>query len=145
MAATTMAEGILNDLLQGEISAVETYVHALGKLEGADRQVLEQIETEHVEACNLLRKCVHQQHGSPEKGSGVWGALSKLVVGTANVFGRLPALKALKEGEEHGIQLYHQSLEDRYLPVQIKDILLDRFISAGKRHIVLLDRLMEKK
>src|SRR5438046_1852678 len=105
MTATQCTIDTLNKLLRGEIAATETYQQAMGKVgqePGAD--ALRQLHDEHRTAANTLRQHVHQHGGKPDQGSGSWGAFAKAVAGTAKLFGNSAALKALKEGEEHGIK-----------------------------------------
>src|SRR5687767_7460215 len=102
MATTTV--DTLNSLLRGEIAATETYQQALAKIGnepgGAD---LRRIHAEHRDTANALRKHVHIFEDKPDQGSGAWGAFAKAVEGVAKLFGNTAALKALKEGEEHGL------------------------------------------
>src|SRR5262245_56665542 len=107
----------LNSLLRGEISATETYQQALAKVgsePGASE--LRRIHDEHRETANTLRQHVHQHGGKPDQGSGAWGAFAKAVEGAARLLGNKAALKALKEGEEHGIKEYEEALSDPDLP-----------------------------
>src|SRR5262249_18115532 len=107
----TMTTDALNSLLRGEISATETWTQALEKFSGQPEQSeVQRIRDDHREAANTLRQHVHKQHSEPATGSGAWGAWAKLVEGTAKAFGKTAALKALKEGEEHGIKQYQKAL-----------------------------------
>src|SRR5689334_19410205 len=93
--------GTLNSLLRGELAATETYQQALAKLgQDAAAEQLRQVHAEHRDAANTLRQQVHHEGGKPDQGSGAWGVWAKTVEGTATVFGKAAALKALKEGEE---------------------------------------------
>jgi len=103
----------LNCLLRGEISATETYNQALEKFAGQPQEgELRGIRDEHRTAANTLRQHVHTHGGDPSTDSGWWGAWAKLVEGTAKAFGHTAALKALKEGEEHGLKEYREALID---------------------------------
>src|SRR5688572_24562249 len=109
MAHTTI--DTLNSLLRGELAAVETYQQALAKLgdtKGAAE--LRRVHAEHRAAADALRQHVHQHGGQPAQGSGAWGAFAKAIEGTAKLFGNDAALKALKEGEEHGLKEYQRAL-----------------------------------
>lgn len=140
MASTT---DTLNSLLQGELSAVETYQQALGKL-GATKggPELKRIHDEHRAAANTLRQHVHLQGGKPLQGSGAWGAFAKLVEGTAKLFGDVAALKALKEGEEHGIKQYEAALKEADLPSEYDVLISSTLLPQTRAHVPVLDRLM---
>jgi uncharacterized protein (TIGR02284 family) len=143
MATTTTAADTLNSLLRGEISAVETYQQALAKLgdaKGADE--LRRVHQEHIDAANLLREHVHAHGGEPDKRFGAWRAFAKAVEGTAKLLGNDAALKALKEGEEHGIKEYEEALEDKNLPADCRTLIRSTLLPRARSHISVLDRLM---
>jgi hypothetical protein len=133
---------LLNSLLRGELAATETYQQALPKLEGTPGyEELRHIHKEHREAANTLRQHVHRVEGRPDQGSGAWGAFAKAVEGTAKVFGVDAALKALKEGEEHGIKEYAEALDDG-LPSECRNLIETTLLPQTRAHISALDRLM---
>ena len=134
----------LNSLLQGELSAVETYQQALEKIgEDADAMQLRDLHQEHVEAANLLRQHVHQHGGQPEHGSGPWGAFAKAVESTAKLFGNSAALKALKAGEERGVKDYESAVQDPEMPSDCQMLIRADILPRARTHLHVLDRLME--
>src|SRR5438132_2253535 len=131
----------LNSLLRGELSATETYQQALTKLEGTQGyDELKRIHREHREAANTLRQEVHQLGGKPDQGSGAWGAFAKAIEGAATLLGNKAALKALKEGEEHGLKEYQAALATDDLPDVCREG-LKRLVAQTRNHISGLDRL----
>ena len=136
------ATDLLNSLLRGELAATETYQQALPKLEGTPGyEELRCIHKEHREAANTLRQHVHKVEGRPDQGSGTWSAFAKAVEGTAKAFGVDAALKALKEGEEHGIKEYEEALDDGLLP-ECRNLVETTLLPQTRAHISTLDRLM---
>ncbi|MFW7379349.1 MAG: DUF2383 domain-containing protein [Oligoflexus sp.] len=135
----------LNELLRGEISAQETYQQVLEKVDEDPLQVqeLRRIHQDHTEAAELLRREISKEGGSPENESGMWGGFAKAVTGTAKVFGDKAALKALKEGEEHGFKSYQRALEDEGLSQDDKQLISSRLIPLQQQHIQIIDRFME--
>jgi uncharacterized protein (TIGR02284 family) len=133
----------LNSLLRGEISATETYQQALEKV-GDDPGAadLRRIHVEHREAANTLRQHVHSHGGKPDQGSGAWGTFAKAVEGVAKVFGNTAALKALKEGEEHGLKQYESALKDPNLPADCHSLISSQLLPQTREHIAMLDRVM---
>jgi hypothetical protein len=102
----------LNAFLRGEISAVETYRMVIDKLQGNQmqhRNILEEGCRSHERRVSLLRDRIVQLGGTPSEGSGVWGAISKLWQGGANIFGEASAIAALEEGEDAGLKQYRDS------------------------------------
>jgi len=133
----------LNSLLRGEIAATETYQQAFAKL-GDDPMTmnLRQIHVDHREAANELRQHVHSHGGKPDQGSGVWGAFAKVFEGTAKTFGAATAIKALKEGEEHGKADYQEALKDAGLPEDCKTLIASKLLPQTESHIAALHRLL---
>jgi demethoxyubiquinone hydroxylase (CLK1/Coq7/Cat5 family) len=103
----------LNEFLRGEISAVETYRQALDKLQSSPARIqLEQCRRSHEQRVERLRREVVRLGGKPEEGSGAWGAFAQLVEGSAKVLGEKAAISALEEGEDRGLKLYRDDLEN---------------------------------
>ena len=102
----------LNGFLRGEISAVETYRQALDKLPASPSRVeLEQCRRSHEQRVERLRQEVMRLGGTPEEGSGAWGAFANLVEGSAKIFGEKAAISALEAGEDRGLKLYRDEME----------------------------------
>ncbi len=102
----------LNELLRGEISAVETYRQALEKLSNSPTRIqLEDCRRSHEMRVQKLREQVVRMGGNPDTTSGAWGAFAKLFEGGAKAFGEKAAIAALEEGEDHGLRLYKGDLD----------------------------------
>jgi uncharacterized protein (TIGR02284 family) len=122
----------LNDLLRGEIAAVETYRQALGVAKDANiNQVLQQCQADHSRRASRLTELVQETGGKPVEESGAWGAFAKLVEGGAAILGEEAALGSLEEGEDQGLQTYKDEIkhldasaravvEQELLPGQVK-------------------------
>jgi rubrerythrin len=134
---------ILNSLLRGELSATETYNQALEKFTGQPEEgVLQRMRDDHRESANTLRQHVRQHNSSPSTGSGAWGAWAKVVEGTAKAFGKAAALKALKEGEEHGVKEYRAALDDNNVPVDCKSLIRSQLLPQCQAHLPAIDQLL---
>lgn len=131
------------DLLQGELAAVETYNQALQKMAGHDDDAAElrRLRADHQEAAAELRAFLREFGHDAEVSSGAWGAFAKAVEGTAKLLGNGAALRALKEGEQHGLRQYEEFAEDRLQPAEFESF-VDRQRSLQARHIQALDRLL---
>jgi bacterioferritin (cytochrome b1) len=102
---------LLNSFLRGEISAAETYRMAIEKVSAANASqtgvgLLHEMQAEHGRAAQALRDRIRELGGEPEDSSGAWGIWAKFTEGMANLLGDTASLKALKEGEEHGLREY---------------------------------------
>lgn len=135
----------LNSLLRGEISAVETYKQAIEKVDdehASDATVLRGIAQEHGEAAQALRDEINRLGGEADDSSGAWGVWAKTIEGTAKLFGDASALKALKEGEEHGLKDYREALAD--LDEPSRNLVSTLLIPNQVRHIGGLDGMIAK-
>jgi CBS domain-containing protein len=147
-AAETAAAGTktsdLGFLAQDELAAVETYKLALEKVKGPAGEELRRIEAEHEEAVALLRARLQKIGQEFPRGSGLWGAWSRAIEGTAKVFGDKAALKALKEGEEHDIHDYEKALSDESVSADIKELISSELLPKTRAHVPALDRFLRK-
>ena len=134
----------LNSFLRGEISAAETYRQAIDKVASSAQQgnvgMLREIQEEHGRAAQAIRNRIRELGGDPADSSGPWGTWAGLVQGTANLLGDAPALKSLKEGEEHGLKDYQEGLDD--IDMTSAELVQNQLIPAQQRHINLLDQLI---
>lgn len=144
-AAETQVE-MLNELLKGELSAVETYRQALEKLgEDPNAVQLRVSQTDHQFAVTKLKAAVEEGGGTAATSSGAWGTWAKAVTGTAKLLGDTPALKALKEGEEHGIKEYQEALENANVSDKNKELIRRDLLPKQSEHIAVINRLMAIK
>ncbi len=135
----------LNSLLRGEISATETYRMAIEKVVDAKDAathsgLLREIQEEHSRAAQGIRDRIRELGGDPSDSSGAWGAWAKTVQATMNMFGDTSSLKALKEGEEHGLKDYQEALDD--VDTSSAQLIQNQLIPAQQRHVNLLDQLI---
>jgi hypothetical protein len=135
----------LNSFLRGEISAAETYRMAIDRAgssteNAANVGLLRGMQEEHGRAAQALRDRIRELGGEASDSSGAWGAWAKFVEGTANLFGDAASLKALKEGEEHGLKDYEEGVDD--IDATSAELVTNQLIPAQQRHINLQDQLI---
>ncbi|MCR9160009.1 MAG: DUF2383 domain-containing protein [Nannocystaceae bacterium] len=100
---------VLNGLLRGELSAVETYTQCIERLDDGDvERTLRELRRSHEIRCDLIRTRVELLGGTADSHSGVWGAIAGVLEGGATLIGEKAALRLLEEGELHGIRHYDQ-------------------------------------
>ena len=136
----------VRSLVRGELAAAETYRQALAKVEAGDpgSADLRRIESEHEEAARLLQKKLEDRGAEAPRSSGLWGAWSKAVEGTARLLGNKAAIRALKEGEEHGIHDYEDALKDESLDPDIKELISTELLPKTRAHVPVLDRFLSR-
>jgi len=133
----------LNSLLRGELAAVQTYDQALAKFGDAiGAPQLRHIQGEHRDAAEALRRHIHEHGGNPDKTLGLWGAFARMVEGAATILGAGATLKALKEGEEHGIKQYEAAMEEKDCPHDCKALISAQLLPQARTHVPVLDRLL---
>jgi bacterioferritin (cytochrome b1) len=143
-AAGEPAVDQLNSLLRGEISAAETYRMAIDRVAGSDSQahaaLLREIQEEHGRAAQAIRDRIRELGGQATESSGAWGAWAKTVQATMSLFGDSSSLKALKEGEEHGLRDYNDAANG--LDATSQQLVQNQLIPQQQRHIDLLDQII---
>jgi len=134
----------LNRLVRGELAAVETYRQALDKMQDAPEATeLHALLTEHRAALQTLREHVTHCGGKPPETSGPWGMWANFVEGAAQLFGNTAALKALKQGEEHGIKEYEDVLTDPHLDPCCANVIRAELLPRARSHAPILDHLID--
>ena len=144
MLNPTEAVNPLNKLIRGEISAIETYIQALDKFEGqAVASRLEELKQEHIAVTNILREHVRRYGGQPPTDSGPWGSFAKATEGMATLLGSKAAIRALREGEEHGVQLYEQAQKNSHIPVDTRKLIQEQLLPRQRVHVEMIRQLSE--
>jgi rubrerythrin len=134
----------LNELLRGEMAAIETYRQALEVAEeGEPAETLRALRLHHRDAADVLWHHVEAHGGQPSDGSGAWGAFAKAVEGTARLLGNRAALKALQQGEEHGLQKYEEALRNG-LPLDCEMLIRETLLPRQRQHLPVLGDLLER-
>jgi len=102
----------LNELLRGELSAVESYDKALPAVEEkpALRSDLQECRASHESRVERIRRAIVQVGGQPARVSGAWGMFAKAVAGGARALGWRTVISTLEEGEDHGLKEYKDAL-----------------------------------
>lgn len=133
----------LNKILRGEISAVASYEQVIPTFKNyAERFRLEGMRNDHDLIIVKLKMLIEQSRIVPDETSGVWGAAIATLVGAANLMGRTVSLKALQEGEEHGLKLYYEAL-DLNLTKEEYEVISTQIISTLNRHITSLESMIK--
>ena len=118
----------LNGLLRGEISAVETYSQARERITlPVVTPALQDGQIAHQLRVQKLMDKIQSLGGEPVDGAGAWGAFANFLEGTAGLLGDKASVDMLEEGEDHGLQVYRDEIEnceDGDVRTFIKDELL---------------------
>jgi len=144
--ATKADVDALNNLLRGEISAVETYTQAIEKFKKPeDRNLsnaLTHIRDEHSQTVATLRERVLAHGGTPSGGAGVWGMFANTVEGAAKLFGPQTALAALKQGELFGKEQYEKAAGQADVSTEAKFLIRGELMNRCQSHIAAIEQLI---
>lgn len=131
-----VAADAMNTLLRGEISAVEAYKQVIEKLSGdPEHKRLLEFLNHHQRMVAYWRDRVNDKQMAADNTSGPWGYVVEAFVGVAKLFGDVTALRALKKGEEHGLQEYYNFLENEYVSKEDKRFVRMEVIPALEMHV----------
>ena len=136
----------LNTLLRGELAAVESYDRAMPEFEQQPAAAeLHRIRDAHAEAAAVLRDCVARAGGTPADGTGAWGAFTAVVTGAAAALGPATVLRALHEGERHGVSEVEDALTGDRIDTHTPHLIRSQLLPRCRQHVLDLDRLMAGK
>jgi hypothetical protein len=132
----------LNGLLSWELSAAETYSHAIDLFcRQAVKPILDDVRADHLENARGLRAQVELLGGPPATNSEAWAVFLASVKDNARLFGERSALVALLQGEETGRAAYEQALQRDGLPADGKELIRSILMPRLQRHISTLREL----
>lgn len=137
----------LNSCLRGELAAIDTYRQALeqGRSNCANDpkfQQLEKVMRDHEQAATLLQSLIRQKGGTPDTDSSAWGTLATQVTAVPKLLGDRTALKALKAGEESGINSYRSLIDGIDTPPDVRDAAM-KLMRKDKEHSTRIDTMLE--
>lgn len=132
----------LNSFLQDELSAVETYHQCIEKVDDAKISAsLADLQQSHQKRVELLESRIQEIGGTPERSSGMWGAVSKMVEGGAALFGDKSAVSALEQGEDRGRENYETKVDN--LAPENKSFITAKVLPEHQRSHDMLNRVRE--
>ncbi len=103
----------LRSFCRGELAAAEAYTTALSHdVLSPYASVLRGCQASHATRANILRGRIEELGGSAPTSSGAWGAFVDVIEEAAADLGVHAALRALEEGESHGLRDYHADLKN---------------------------------
>lgn len=140
-AAPRGAITALNELLRGELSALETYSIALRRrpLEDVDRSILNNLAGDHGLNTRILAREIGELGGVASSDSGTWGR-----AGLEGATAGRDMVLALRAGEAHGLEKYRQALDNLDLPNSTRALILRQLVPRQERHLVALDAMIQR-
>ena len=131
-----------NQLLRGELSAIEAYDKAIDKFpHETHTPTLRRIRDEHGDTVTELRQSVISMGGVADTQSGAWGDFATAVQATANFFGDDSAVASLLQGEKHGKREYEEAIEKDSTATACRELMRHHCLPRVYRHIETLENL----
>jgi len=127
----------LDDLIRGEMAAVKAYDTLISKSrDKKELASLKAMRADHVKAVETLKaKNMNRDVAEDTRTVGPWGTFAESWVAGGKLFGDKAALRALRQGEEHGIDEYEEALEDDDISADIKRVIRDDLLPRQKAHL----------
>lgn len=133
----------LNEMLKGELSAVESYDKALGYVSDSSlATTLHELRGSHSERVGTLHDAI-SEYGTPAHSPGTWGGIAKIVVNAAHNMGDTALLVALEEGEDIGLNSYEWKLVHMHGPY--RDLVKNELFPRQEATHKLLSKLLRER
>ena len=134
----------LHRLLRGELAAVDSYEQALRDVhDHPSRDLLWSFLEDHRRAVSVLSRHTAEAGEIPAQSAGVWGAFARAVERAASWINDPTTLKALKEGEVHGVDEYRNALSENHLSDALRKIVEEELFPLQSEHVEELDIVIE--
>lgn len=134
----------LAHILRGEIAATESYKQVMEKVDHwPELACLKEFLADHNDAVDYWKIQMRQEYLEEETSSGPWGSVVEAFIGLGKMFGEKAALKALQEGEEHGLKEYNELLNQENLTIEQVQRIQNVFIPNQQKHIQTIGLLLE--
>lgn len=138
-----MAPTQLDDLIRGEMAAVKSYDQVLEKVKDAKVvSKLTAIRKDHMNAVATLKRYATTDVKEDTMTAGPWGTFAKSWTGAASLIGNETALKALTQGEEHGVTEYKEALADDNVSADLKKMIKSSLLPKQEEHIKTIQTFM---
>lgn len=136
----------VSELIRGEMSAVKSIDTVLGKIrDSKDQETLRSIREDHVRAVDTLKKFAGSDFRAKEDvtTSGPWGNFAQAFAGGASLFGDKVAMKALKIGEEHGVNEYRELLKNTSISPEVRRVVESELLPQQERHLSTINQYLQ--
>jgi hypothetical protein len=135
----------LHRLLRGELAAVESYENALRDVQDHPaHDLLWSFLEDHRRAVSVLNRHTTLAGDTPATSAGVWGAFARAVEKAASWVDDPTTLKALKEGEVHGVDEYRNALSENHLDPALRKIVEEELLPLQAEHVEELDIVIDR-
>jgi len=132
----------LNEILRGEIAAVEAYAQILENFDSdPERLRLEEFLNFHKKQVSYFTDKVENKGYKADDDSSLWGNVVEAFIGTAKLFGDDTSLSAMIAGEEYGLKQYNNLIWDDNVSPELKSHVSKNIIPELELHVNSLKAL----
>ena len=143
-AKTMTGPSQLDDLIRGEMAAVKTYNIVLENVKNeTEVKSLTAMKKDHVNAVETLKRYATAEVKEDTTSAGAWGAFAKAWTKGATLFSDKTALRALTQGEEHGVREYNEALKDENVSADVKKIIKSTLLPRQEEHVKTLQTFLK--
>ncbi|MBA2405285.1 MAG: ferritin-like domain-containing protein [Bdellovibrionales bacterium] len=134
----------VDELIRGELAAIKSFDAVLPKIKDTnEKQKLSEMRMDHVKAVDSLKRFVRNFDEKNVDTAGPWGAFATAFAGGASFFGDKVSIKALKMGEEHGIQEYREAIEDGSIDPNLKRVIQTELLPQQQQHLSVINGYLQ--
>jgi rubrerythrin len=136
----------VDELIRGELAAVKSFDAVLSRIKDESEKIkLSDLRSDHVRAVETLKQYAGPEYrsGADVQSAGPWGTFSSAFAGGASFFGDKAAIRALKVGEEHGLQEYREALEDQDLGSDLKRVIQNELLPKQESHLSVINSYLQ--
>ena len=133
----------VEDLIKVELSALKSIHSVLPKIKDSkEKEQLTSIWQDHLDAVNKLKKYAGSEFQEEESKIGPWGAFSSAFTKGASLLGDKTVLKALKFGEEHGLNEYREAVKNLNLDPNLKELIQKEILPVQEKHVRTIENYL---
>ena len=135
----------VDELIRGEMSAVKSIDGILSKIKDQnEKDKLYAIRQDHVQAVDKLKSFAGAEfRESAVKTTGPWGAFASAFTSGASFFGDKAALRALKVGEQHGLNEYREAMKDKSIDSRLREVIQKDLLPMQEQHLRTIDSYLQ--
>ncbi len=135
----------VDELIRGEMSAVKSIDVILARMKDeTEKSQLHAIREDHVMAVDKLKGFAGSEfRESAIKTSGPWGAFASAFTTGASFFGDKAALRALKVGEQHGLNEYQEAMKDSSIDAKLRTVIQNDLLPMQEQHLRTIETYLQ--
>jgi hypothetical protein len=134
----------IEEIIKGELSAIEAYKKVMTKdLDSKVHSDLEIFLIDHRNSLDYWDVQLRELGIEPDNDAGTWGRFVNVLTKASSAIGETSLLMVIREGEEHGLNLYKKMEHSEYLTNSQRERISNVYIPRQIKHLKYLDQLID--